>query len=44
MANRKPGYLQRKPKDEVNKKAIVWVGSILGAVVVLMAVLLVWNP
>lgn len=44
MAKRKPSYLQRKQKDQVNKKAILWVGSILAAFVILMAILLVWNP
>jgi uncharacterized membrane protein YvbJ len=44
MANRKPNYLQRKSKNEVNKKAIIWVSSIVGAIIVLMAVLLIWNP
>ncbi|GAA3400808.1 hypothetical protein ACFFNY_15570 [Paenibacillus hodogayensis] len=44
MANRKPSYVQRKQKETVNKKAIIWVGSIIGAIVLLMIVLLIWNP
>ncbi|WP_275671684.1 hypothetical protein [Paenibacillus ginsengarvi] len=44
MANRKPNYMQRKPKNEMNKKAIVWVASVIGAIVLLMIVLLIWNP
>ncbi|MEF3302607.1 hypothetical protein [Paenibacillus sp. GYB003] len=44
MANRKPSYMQRRNKNDVNKKAIVWVASIIGAIVLLMIVLLIWNP
>ncbi|WP_274381453.1 hypothetical protein [Paenibacillus mesophilus] len=44
MANRKPSYMQRRRKDTVNKKAVIWVGSIIGAIVLLMIVLLIWNP
>jgi hypothetical protein len=43
MAQRKPTYLQKRNKDEVNKKAIIWTGSILLAIVVLMTVLLILN-
>jgi hypothetical protein len=43
MAQRKPTYLQKRNKDEVNKKAIVWTGSIALAVIVAMAVLLILN-
>lgn len=39
----KPSYLQRKRKDEVNKKALIWTGSILAAIVILMTVLLIIN-
>lgn len=36
--------LQRKSKDSgVNKTAVIWTGSIVAAVVVLMAVLLIVN-
>lgn len=44
MAKRKPTYIQRRNKDTVNKKAIVWVGSIIGVIIVFMIVLLIWNP
>jgi hypothetical protein len=44
MANRKPSYMQRRNKNDVKKKAIVWVASIIGAIVLLMIVLLIWNP
>jgi hypothetical protein len=40
MAQRK-SYLQKREKDTVNKKAIVWTGSIALAVIVAMAVLLI---
>jgi hypothetical protein len=43
MAQRKPTYLQKRNKNEVNKKAIIWTGSILLAIVVLMTVLLILN-
>lgn len=36
--------LQRRSKDNgVNKKAIIWTGSIVAAVIVVMAVLLIVN-
>lgn len=41
---KKQGYMQRRQKEEINKKAIIWVGSIILALVVLMTVLLIWNP
>ncbi|WP_176706254.1 hypothetical protein [Paenibacillus hemerocallicola] len=44
VANRKPNYMQRRRKDTVNRKAVIWVGSIIGAIVLLMIVLLIWNP
>lgn len=41
---RQAPILQRKQKDSgVNKKAIIWTAAVLGAVVVLMAVLLIVN-
>lgn len=43
MAQRKPTYLQKRNKNEVNKKAIVWTGSIALVVIVAMAVLLVLS-
>lgn len=46
MANRKPppSYTQRNKKNTVNKKAVLWVGSIIGFIILLMIVLLIWNP
>jgi hypothetical protein len=36
--------LHRKQKDSgVNKKALIWTGSIVAAIIVLMAVLLIVN-
>jgi len=43
LANRKPSYSYRK-KDKLNKKAIIWVGSILVAFILFMVILLIWNP
>ncbi|WJH34507.1 hypothetical protein N6H14_32730 [Paenibacillus sp. CC-CFT747] len=40
---RKATPVSRRAKNEVNKKAIVWAGSILAAIVILMAVLLIVN-
>lgn len=43
MSKRKLSYSTRKTKDEVNKKAIIWTGSILLAIIILMTVLLIVN-
>ncbi|WP_173275528.1 hypothetical protein [Paenibacillus sp. NEAU-GSW1] len=40
-AKRKPPALKTKPKEEVNKKAIVWIGAAIGVVVIAVAVLLI---
>lgn len=40
-AKKKPAYQLRKQKEEVNKKAIIWVASIIGALIIIMAVLLI---
>jgi hypothetical protein len=42
--SKKQGYMQRRQKEVINKKAIIWVGSIILALVILMTVLLIWNP
>jgi uncharacterized membrane protein YidH (DUF202 family) len=44
MAKRKQTYWERRRQDQVNKKAIIWTAVALGAIVVLMTVLLIWNP
>ncbi|NIK77339.1 flagellar basal body-associated protein FliL [Paenibacillus castaneae] len=40
-AKRKPATMKVKPKEEVNKKALIWVGAIVGVVVIAVAVLLI---
>jgi hypothetical protein len=42
-ARRKPPTLKSKPKEEVNRKAIIWVGAALGIVVVAMALLIIFT-
>lgn len=39
MVKRKP--IQRKKQEEINKKALIWVGASIGAIVIIMAVLLI---
>jgi hypothetical protein len=39
----KPSYLQRKRQDGVNRKAIIWSGSVLAAIVIVMTILLIVN-
>ncbi|MFC0213762.1 hypothetical protein ACFFK0_15120 [Paenibacillus chartarius] len=43
MAQRKT-YMDKRAKDTVNKKAIIWTGAIVLALVVAMTVLLIVNP
>ncbi|MGO4183610.1 hypothetical protein AB4Z45_17210 [Paenibacillus sp. MCAF9] len=40
---RRPATIKAKPKDEVNKKALIWIGSIVGVVVVAVALLLIFT-
>ncbi|MDQ8736764.1 hypothetical protein [Paenibacillus sp. LHD-38] len=40
---RKPATIKAKPKEEVNKKALIWIGSIVGVIVVAVALLLVFT-
>ncbi|WP_182914203.1 hypothetical protein [Paenibacillus sp. 1011MAR3C5] len=40
-AKRKPATLKAKPKEEVNKKAMVWIASIVGVVFIAIAALLI---
>lgn len=40
---KKPPALRYKAKEEVNRKALVWIGSILGALVLFMALMLILN-
>ncbi|SDO27779.1 hypothetical protein SAMN04487897_11143 [Paenibacillus sp. yr247] len=43
MSKRKPITATRRAKDEVNKKAIIWTGSILLVVIIAMTLLLILN-
>lgn len=40
---KKPPVMKAKPKEEVNKKALIWIGSIFAGIVIVMAVLLISN-
>jgi hypothetical protein len=42
MAQRKT-YLQKRKKDDINKKAIAWTGGIALAVIVAMTLLLILS-
>ncbi len=42
-ARRKPPALKSKAKEEVNRKAIIWVGAALGVVIVAMALLIIFT-
>lgn len=41
QAKKKPPIMKSKHKEEINKKALVWIGSIFAVIVVIMAVLLI---
>ncbi|MBP1989237.1 hypothetical protein [Paenibacillus eucommiae] len=41
MSRRKPVQTQRKNKDEINKKALIWTGSIMLAIIIFMALSLI---
>jgi len=44
MQRKKPTYLQqRKPQESVNKKLIIWIGSVFVLLIIAMAVLLIFN-
>jgi len=44
MSKRKPAPIGgRRVKEEVNKKAIIWTGSVLLLIVIAMAVLLIFG-
>lgn len=40
---RKPPTIAQKPKEEVNRKALIWVGSIFVALVIVVTLLLVFS-
>ncbi|MBW7477712.1 hypothetical protein K0T92_23660 [Paenibacillus oenotherae] len=44
QAKKKPPIMKNnKPKEEVNKKALVWIGSILLVIIIGMALLLILD-
>lgn len=43
MVKKKAIYPNRKKKDEVNKKAMIWVGSIVLGIIVVLSLLVVFN-
>lgn len=43
MKKQAPVMHRKQKENEVNKKAIIWVGVILAAVLILMTVLLIVN-
>ena len=44
LTKKKPTFAERNRKaQEVNKKAIIWVGSVLIAIVVIMTILMIVN-
>jgi len=40
-ARKKPPALKAKPKEEVNRKAIIWLAAAFGVIVVAMALLMI---
>ncbi|MGM0881167.1 MAG: hypothetical protein ACQEXQ_09000 [Bacillota bacterium] len=42
-AKRKPATMKVKPKEEVNKKALIWIGSIVGVIIIAVSVLLIFS-
>ncbi|BFT70559.1 MULTISPECIES: hypothetical protein [Paenibacillus] len=43
MSKRKPTAVNRRVKEEVNKKAIIWTGAILLVVIIGMTLLLILD-
>jgi hypothetical protein len=39
MVKRKP--IQRKKQEEINKKALIWIGASAGAIIIIMTILLI---
>ncbi|WP_409345773.1 hypothetical protein [Paenibacillus sp. MBLB4367] len=39
----KPAHMQRRKQETVNKKAIVWTASVLGVIVIGVALLIIFN-
>lgn len=42
-AKRKPATMKVKPKEEINKKALIWIGSIVGVIIIAVSVLLIFS-
>lgn len=40
-AKRKAPVMKAKPKEEINKKALVWIGAIVVVIVIAVSVLLI---
>lgn len=40
---KKASYIQRKEKNQPNKKLIIWISSLFAVIVVLMAILLILS-
>ncbi len=40
---RKPATIKAKPKEEVNKKALIWLSSIVGVIIITIALLLIFT-
>jgi len=39
-AKKKPPVSRQKQKEQVNKKALIWIGAAIGVIIVIMALLL----
>jgi hypothetical protein len=42
-AKRKPATMKQKPKDEVNKKALIWIAASVGVVIIAVSALLIFT-
>ncbi|WP_192043551.1 hypothetical protein [Paenibacillus rhizovicinus] len=43
QAKKKPPIMKSKQKETVNKKALIWIGSIFVVIVIVMTVLLILD-
>jgi len=43
MVKKQPSFNQRKQREQGNKKAMMWVSSVLGVIVVILAVMIFFN-
>jgi uncharacterized membrane protein YvbJ len=44
MAKFKRASVRRRSSNQINKKAIVWASSAVAFIILLMTVLLIWDP